>query len=157
MSGASTASIKFTEFYSHVADRKKEKQAPLAEIAAAIRGTTAREKALLPWIKLATFGEARTDKGSLRHDANLLTITGVEADYDGGLVNFGTAHERLENQGLASIVYTSPGHAGARPRWRVLCPLSDGMPPSRRTHMMGRLNGLFGGIFAGESWTLSKS
>jgi hypothetical protein len=31
------------------------------------------------------------------------------------------------------------------------------MEPQHRGHMMGRLNGLFGGIFAGESWTLSQS
>ena len=39
-------------------------------------------KAKLPWCKLATFGDVRTNKGSLRHDANMLAINGIELDYD---------------------------------------------------------------------------
>ena len=42
----------------------------------------------LPWLKLAPFGDMRRAKGSLRHDANVLAITGVEADYDGGNMPF---------------------------------------------------------------------
>ncbi len=44
-----------------------------------------------------------------------------------------------------------------KPRWRVVCPVSSELPPDRRYHMMGRLNGLFGGIFADESWALSQA
>lgn len=149
--------VRFTLFFSQFADRKRQCKATLPEIAEKIRFTTARDKPLLPWIKLATFGDVPTGNGSLRHDANVLEITGIEADYDGELVGLSFARERLEKEGLASILYTSPSHTDAHPRWRVLCPLSTPMEPVRRRHMMGRLNGLFGGIFSGESWTVSQS
>jgi Arc/MetJ-type ribon-helix-helix transcriptional regulator len=149
--------VKFTLFFSQYADRKQEKVATPKQIAAMIRDTTAREKAALPWIKLATFGDVRTDKNSLRHDANVLTVTGIEADYDAGLISFDVAKDRLIKQGLSAVLYTSPGNSVARPRWRVLCPLSAPVPPERRCPFMGRLNGLFGGIFARESWTLSQA
>jgi hypothetical protein len=148
--------LTLTLFFSQYGDTKREEQATPAELAERIRVTTAREKAKLPWLKLATFGDVRTKDGSLRHDANLQAICGIEADYDAELVTFDTAAERLEKQGLGAILYTSPSHSATRPRWRVLCPLSEPMQPQRRAHMMGRLNGLFGGVFSRESWTLSQ-
>ena len=72
-------------------------------------------------------------------------------------MSFAEAHERLLKTGIAAIIYTSPSHSAAKPRWRVLCPLSCEHPPERRAALLGRLNGLFGGIFADESWTLSQS
>ena len=39
----------------------------------------------------------------------------------------------------------------------MLCPLSQEYPPDRRDAFLARLNGLFGGIFSRESWTLSQS
>jgi hypothetical protein len=38
--------------------------------------TTASTKASLPWLKLATFGNRTTAKGSLRHDDNVIAISG---------------------------------------------------------------------------------
>jgi hypothetical protein len=149
--------IKFTVFFSYAADVKREEEMTPAVLAERIRVTTAREKDRLPWLKLATFGDLKSDKASLRHDANVIAISGIEADYDAGLVTFDDAQERLEKQGLAAIIYTSPSHTAATPRWRVLCPFSTSKGPQHRSHMMGRLNGLFGGIFARESWTLSQA
>jgi hypothetical protein len=132
------------------------------DLAALIRGTTASRKDHLPWLKLARFGDLRTDKNSLRHDANVLAVTGIEADYDGALdagvpVAFDAACDRLTAHGIAAIVYTSPSHTEDSPRWRILCPLSCEVAPDQRNRFMGRLNGLFRGVFAGESWTLSQS
>jgi hypothetical protein len=118
---------------------------------------TAPSKNKLPWLKLARFGDKRTDENCLRHDENMLAITGIEADYDGGAMTVDEACELLIKQGLAAVVYTSPSHSVDAPRWRVLCPLSQEVPPARRNHQIGRLNGLFRGIFANESWTLSQS
>ena len=47
-------------------------------IATRLRTRSAGDKHGLPLIKLATFGGVRSDKGSLRHDANVLTVTGAE-------------------------------------------------------------------------------
>jgi hypothetical protein len=55
------------------------------------------------------------------------------------------------------MVYTSPSHTAERPRWRVLAPFSKELAPSARAKMVARLNGLFSGAFAAESFTLSQS
>ncbi len=152
-----TTRLTLTTFTSFAATRKTEIAPTIAELAERIRTTDATAKDRLPWLKLATFGMAKTEKGSLRHDANVIAITGIEADYDGGEVDMATAAATVEKQGLAAILYTSPSHTADAPRWRVLCPTSAPMLPERRDSMLGRLNGLLGGILAGESWTLSQS
>jgi hypothetical protein len=146
-----------TFFRNFAAASKSEARHTLGSLARLITTRTAPHKDALPWLKLARFGMQRTVNASLRHDANVLVISGIEADYDGGQMPFDDAVALLAKQGIASICYTSPSHSEAVPRWRVLCPLSEVMLPARRSHLMGRLNGLFGGIFAGESWTLSQS
>lgn len=146
-----------TVFRSIAACDKREERLTLGELAHRIRSTDAAAKPDLPWLKLARFGEARTIKGSLRHDANVLTISGVEADYDGETVPLAEATERLTKAGLLALIYTSPSHTEDAPRWRVLCPTSTELPPTARDHLLGRLNGLFDGIFSGESWTLSQA
>ena len=40
-----------------------------------------------PLLKLATFGDERSRQGRLRTNTNMLTISGVEGDYDGGMVS----------------------------------------------------------------------
>ena len=114
-------------------------------------------KSLCPWIKLARFGSLRSRKNSLRTNANVLEITGVEGDYDGEKVQPEQALAMLERAGLRAIVYTSPSHKPEAPRWRVLAPLSQSMPPADRTRMLARVNGALGGILTGESFTLSQS
>jgi hypothetical protein len=122
-----------------------------------IRTTSAPQKVQLPWLKLAGFGTLPTAKGSLRWDGNVHAVSGIEADYDGERLSFEAAVEILEKAGVEAIVYTSPSHTPEKPRWRVLCPLSIDLPPKQRPHMLGRLAGLFKGIFSAESWALSQS
>ena len=43
----------------------------------------------------------------------------------------GEAAERLEQQGIAASLYTSPSHTEDAPRWRVLCPAIRHRSPSR--------------------------
>jgi hypothetical protein len=122
-------------------------------------------------IKLATFGNKRKpnpeqsdpNQWSLKHDGNVLEITGIEGDYDAGLVSVEEANDRLENAGIRATVYTSWGHGLVKPpkynggpRWRVLAPLSKPYPPSQRTMLLERLNGALGGILADESFALSQ-
>jgi hypothetical protein len=158
-----------TVFPNASANRKSEEQITPEELAKRIRRTTAPTKSELPWLKLALFGGTRTPLrpradgsagmtgGSLRHDANVLEVSGVEGDYDAGAVLFDDAVERLEKAGVACIVYTSPSYREDAPRWRVLCPLLQPVAPQKRRHLVGRLNGLFGNIFARESFTLSQA
>jgi hypothetical protein len=155
--GALDRPLSVTFFPDATASTKREEKYTLRSLASRINAITAARKARLPWLKLAKFGDLRSDKGCLRHDGNVTAISGIEADYDGGVMLVDEACDLLSTQGIASLVYTSPSHTEDAPRWRILCPLSEEMPPDRRSAHMGRLNGLFRGIFAGESWTLSQS
>jgi hypothetical protein len=146
-----------TFFRNAAATSKHEERYPLRSLASRVNTVTARAKAQLPWLKLARFGDRRSDKGSLRHDANVLAISGIEADYDGERMPFGAVTERLAKAGVLAMVYTSPSHSEDAPRWRILCPTSEELPPAERARLLGRLNGLFDGILSTESWTLSQS
>jgi P4 family phage/plasmid primase-like protien len=146
-----------TIFQTAKADRKEERRFNLQELEALVIGETAPTKDALPWLKLARFGDKRTKRGSLRHDANVLGITGIEADYDGEKIAFEVAVEKLAGAGIRSLLYTSPSHTEDTPRWRVLCPTSKELPPEARGHLVARLNGILGGILAPESFTLSQS
>ncbi len=154
-----STSMKFlvTFFPTQAALVKTQQMVTLPELAARIRRQCAPTKAELPWLKLAAFGEQRTDKRCLRHNANLRWISGIEADYDLEKISFSDAVDILEQAFLTGIVYTSASHTEGRPRWRVLCPLSLGHPPEQRSRLLARLNGVFGGVFSNESWTLSQA
>lgn len=114
-------------------------------------------KAACKLLKLAIFGEQRTEKGCLRHDPNVLEIFGVEGDYDGGEVSLADAQMLLSESNITGILYTSPSHTPAKPRWRVLAPLSRPYPPSERARFVAQLNGCLKGILAPESFNLSQS
>jgi len=107
-------------------------------------------------LKLATFGDRRSAKGSLRYDANVVEVFGIEGDYDGEQVSPAEAAERLTAAGVRALIYTSPSHRPEAPRWRVLAPLSQSCAPAERARFVDLLNGALGGILATESWTLSQ-
>src|SRR4051794_6590682 len=146
-----------TFFADMSASSKTEERLDLAALAHRIRRTSGPEKQALPWLKLSVFGERRTKENSLRSNTNVLACSGAEADYDGEAVGFEDAVQTMRDAGVVAIVYPSPSHSPARPRWRVLCPFLTPCPPAERARFLARLNGLFGGAFSPESWTLSQS
>jgi hypothetical protein len=152
-----TELITITFFANHGATSKREVRLTLRELEELIRTTTAPSKEQLPWVKGARFGDQRTAAGSYRHNANVLAVSGIEGDYDGERISFDEAVEILRRAGILALIYTSPSHTPERPRWRILCFFSREYPPAERDRFMARLNGLFGGIFSHESWTLSQS
>jgi hypothetical protein len=135
-----------TFFDDYAAQKKHERLVTLDDLVTLIRGTSAVEKSALPWLKLARFGAAKTARGSLRHDRNVIAISGVEVDYDGERISFDAAIETAAKAGLLAILYTSPSHMAERPRWRILAPASREYPPADRARLLGRLNGLYRGI-----------
>lgn len=156
--------LTITFFASFAASDKREQTISLRSLTPKIKNTTHSLKAKLPWLKLARFGDLRNpkegvsaDRQSLRHDKNLLAISGIEVDYDQEIVTVDEAVGVLRSAGLGGMVYTSPSHTDDTPRWRVLCPLSHDLPPEARVGMVERLNGLFHGALSGESFTLSQS
>lgn len=149
--------IKFTKFTSRAATSKAELQATLEQIRSAVLSVSAPSKGELPWIKLATFGDKATDRGSFRHDANVLTISGVEGDYDALDIAPEAACAMLDAAGIRALVYTSPSYRPDCFKWRVLCPLSRSHEPADRKTLVARLNGALGGVLAKESFTLSQA
>lgn len=130
---------------------------PWAEVVEMIRRPDEwPSKHAMPLLKLATFGDNRTDRGSLRHDGNIVELSGVEGDYDAGQMPMGEALRRLEAAGIRAALYTSPNHRPEAPRWRVLAPLSVPRPPHTRSALVARLNGALGGVLADESFTVSQ-
>jgi hypothetical protein len=77
-----------TFFHNAAAGTKIERSVPLNNLADRIRNTHASAKSKLPWLELARFDEQKTAKRSRRHDANVQSITGIEADYDGEELQF---------------------------------------------------------------------
>jgi hypothetical protein len=65
-----TPDMKFlvTFFIDYSASAKWERKTTLPTLAARIADVTRQTKGQLPWLKLAAFGDKRTDKNSLRHD-----------------------------------------------------------------------------------------
>ena len=152
-----TEAFDFTIFPDRYALQAYRQHATLEEIAALIAETVRPSKNKLPLIKLAVFGTKPSPEGCLRHDANVQQITGLEGDYDGEKIGRDEAVAIAKAAGLRALLYTSPSHSPAKPRWRILCPSSAPLVPERRDKLMSRLNGIFGGIFASESWSLSQS
>ena len=84
-------------------------------------------------------------------------VTGCEADYDGEQISVDQAKDIIDKAGIEALIYTSPSHLPDKPRWRIVCPFSERQQPERRAQMVARLNGLFHGALAAESFTLSQS
>jgi putative DNA primase/helicase len=127
--------------------------------------TSGPTKLQLPWLKLATFGDVRSNKGSLRTDANVLSIEGIELDYDGLKVSFEEAVEAVRQMNVRALIYTSPSYNAATLKWRILLPLSNSetRAKERRVKYVARVNGYFKSafkceenFFSGETFTLSQ-
>jgi hypothetical protein len=145
-------------FFAGVAARaKREELRTLPSLAALIQANRAPVKARLPWLKFATFGDNRGPKGSLRHDANVIFVSGVELDYDAGVMSLEEAAQRLRDAGILALTYTSPSYRPDCPKWRAVCPFSQLLPPAERARMAARGNGVLGGVCAPESFVLSQA
>jgi AAA domain-containing protein len=136
---------------------KIERELTLSNIGCRIQMTHAEKKADLPWLKPARFGDARTDKGSLRHNANVKSLYGIAGDYDGEQMDFDEACEIVKKANVLALLYTSPSHREDAPRWRVIFLFSTELDPAQHHRMMARGNGILGGILSAESFTLSQS
>lgn len=134
----------------------------LSELRERVLNSSRRRKDTLPLLKLAMFGQKRSAEGSLRHNANVLQITGVEMDYDGEQIAFAIAFEALKLMGISALIYTSPSHSDVAPRWRIIAPTSRPCPPEVRARLVARINGFMKAelrcpeVAEGESFTLSQ-
>lgn len=137
---------------------RTEVTVPWSRFVERLRAATPQaEKEKSPLLKLARFGEEPTPKGSLRHDGNVLAVTGVEGDHDSGTMEPEEAVGRLENHNLRAVVATTWSHTPEAPRWRVFSPLSHPVEPGERRRLVAGLNGILDGALGRESFALSQS
>lgn len=114
-------------------------------------------KADCPLVKLARFGPVRNAKGFLRNNQNVTSITGIELDYDAGVMTLSEAADRFRAVGLEALLYTSASNAPDAPRWRAFLPLSGEFGPEYREAFVERANSAVGGVCAPESSTLAQA
>jgi putative DNA primase/helicase len=149
--------IHVTFFKDQHAFTLQTREMEFADLQDLILHTTGINKEVLPWLKMARFGPNRSDKDCLRTNANTEAISGIELDYDAMQMSVAEASEILEDAHLTAILYTTASHTAAAPKWRLLLPTSQDLPPDERAQLVARVNGLFGGIFASESFVLSQA
>lgn len=155
--GALDRPLNITIFGDTRAQTKREFPRSMRQLAERVSKRNAPTKAKLKLLKLGTFGNVKTDRGSLRHNANMLTIEGIEGDYDGEYMSIAEAEQRIRTAGLAAVIYTSPSHQSDKPRYRVLFPTSQPLPPVEHERLIARGNGVLGGALSVESFALSQS
>jgi len=148
-----------TFFPDQYASTQEAEEFDLAGLAHEIRSKSAPTREALPWLKLARFGEKRTVKGyCLRNNANVIEVSGVEAEHDAGTMPFDEALARLTAARVACLIYTSPSYIkGVKERWRVLAPFSRMRAPALRREMVAVLNGVLEGAVTNESFVLSQA
>lgn len=152
------ASVGVTFFQDKRAQTAEYLTIPLDDLAETLANPTEySSKEAMPLVKLARFGDKRSDHNSLRHDDNVIVVTGCEGDYDGEKVSLNYAATACEQAGIRAVFYTSASHTSEKPRWRILAPFSREHPPGDRRRFVSRLNGVLGGVLASESFPLSQS
>lgn len=148
----------WTTFFDDVfAQSMRAETMTVEELAELIRDTVAPSKDTQPLFKLAHYGAVRSAAGSLRHDGNVVSVSGCELDYDGEVMSLAEAAARLDAANLIYVAYTTARHTPAAPRSRCILLFSRELPPSERARMVSRANGLLGGVLSAESSALSTA
>jgi hypothetical protein len=153
--------VTVTLFRDQTARSLKSQQMTMEELAAFIKATKpVAAKNDCGWLKLAAFGDKRSEKGSLRRNANVTAVYGVMGDYDGEEMPMQAAVDKLHALGLEAVLYTSASHTADAPRWRVIVPLREPLTDNlndQHRHWTEVLNAILGGVLKSESFTLSQS
>src|SRR6266540_1118528 len=109
--------ISVTFFPNQWAKSKQFCSTTLAELGDQIQKTNKRRKSALPWLKLATFGDEPSDADCLRYDDNVLSISGIELDYDAKRMTFDEGVAVAKRARLRALLYTSANYSDAAPKW----------------------------------------
>jgi phage/plasmid-associated DNA primase len=148
-----------TFFPDQAARRMRVADLSLEQFADEIRRAHAPTKERLPWFKLAVFGDKKSEKGSLRNNANVVSLSGIELDYDGGKISIKIARRIIGKLGLRCIIYTTPSNRKGNYRWRAAFPFSKNLSARDRDAIFDALvAALMADVeFSKESRTLSQS
>lgn len=157
--GPLTRPMKVSTFSDTRARTVETLKVSLIDMARVISETTARSKGDLPLLSFGRYGKSATEKGSLRHKANLKRVYGVEGDYDEGIMPPEEAASRLAEAGIAALVYTTPSHGKPEKgnRWRVIVPLDKTCEPAMRGKFLARVDAVLGHVLSPESYRASQS
>lgn len=118
-SAAADLPVTVTTFKSRSGQSLRRRTMTLRELSQWVTEPAADDKARLPLLKLAMFGNRRTplrmQRGkrignSLRHNANVLTVSGCELDYDAGTMTPAEAARAFTEAGVVALIYTTPSH-----------------------------------------------
>jgi hypothetical protein len=107
------------------------------------RPTVSREKVGLAFVP-ALYGNKRNARGGLRHNGNVERITALVLDLDGKDAAYTAAQLRKALRRWKFIAYTTWQHTPDCPRWRVIIPLSEPIPPTRQREALARVEALTG-------------
>jgi hypothetical protein len=140
------AELCVTFFSSESAQLKETKSLSLRALADFIPEKHADSKMGLPWLKLARFGDRRTEKNCLRHDANIVNHSGFEIDCDGGPLSIDDAAALFKRHKLACVLYDSPSAATKPNRWRALFPFSCELTSRERLEIVEQMGALVPGL-----------
>ena len=106
------------------------------------------DKASQPLIKLGIFeGDSRGAGHSL------VSISGIEIDYDAGNVTAHSAAKLLREAGIECVVCSTYTSVMDCQKWRVFAPTSRELPAELRAYLVSALDGVLGNIAARESYT----
>ena len=99
--------VRITFFPDEAAQSLRSADLTLPQLADRIARQSAASKMELPWLKLAIFGNKRSEKNCLRTNANLVQITGIETEHDAGEVSFDTAIAVMREAGSAPALHVT--------------------------------------------------
>ena len=111
-----------------------------------------KSKAAQPLLKLGVFGGGSRGAGH-----SLVSISGVELDYDAGDVTATSAANSLRRAGIECVVCSTYTATLANPKWRVFAPTSRELSAGLRVYLARALDSVLGGIVARESFTQKQT
>lgn len=126
-------------------------------------------KKSLPLFVCSEFGSEVTDKGSVRFDGNVQSVSAVVLDYDAEKCSIAEAATSLAEAGLLSVVVPTASWTPAKPRWRAVVALDmpvTGSPGELRVIRRKMIEGVTSVLrkscgddfaFSSETNTLSQS
>ena len=141
--------MNYTTFNSLTNPQGTRHSATWADVARLIQNVPAYpDKASQPLIKMGIFEGDSREAGH-----SLVSISGIEIDYDAGKVTAHSAANLLRQAGIECVVCSTYTSRMDCPKWRVFAPVSRELPADLRQYLVHALDDVLGGIVARESFT----
>ncbi|GLK54402.1 P4 family phage/plasmid primase-like protein [Methylopila capsulata] len=143
---------------------RQERRRTLSELRRELKATKAKSKIDLALFTGAVFGDRRSSKGILRHNANVEGLDALVVDYDenkagGVVITPDRAADLCEDADVAVLIATTPSHGTPEKGncWRAIFPLSSRRSPAEHAALWSMANRLFRGGLDKGAKGLSQS